>query len=166
MIPLNNLPIIEIYTDGSCHTQKCVGGWAAIILIDTEKVILSGKETDTTHNRMELLAVIKSVDYIRKNYPGISEIKLISDSQYVIGLTSRKEKFTANNYSTKKGNDIKNMDLVKELLNHTEIINIKFTKIKAHQKKDETINYNIEADKLSRKIVREMVKKNYYTHVI
>ena len=44
----------EIYTDGSCHTQQCIGAWAAIILIDQQKIVLSGRENDTTHNRMEI----------------------------------------------------------------------------------------------------------------
>jgi ribonuclease HI len=152
-------PIIEVYTDGSCHTQKCIGGWAAIIFMNDEKIMLQGKEFNTTHNRMELLAVIKSVEFIRKNNPTPKEIHVVSDSQYVVGLTNRKEKFNVKNFTTKKGNDIKNVDLVKELLNLTETVKITFIKIKAHQKQSETTHYNIEVDKLSRKIVREAVNE-------
>jgi ribonuclease HI len=43
------LPTIIIYTDGSCHTQQQIGAWSAIILVDDEKIILSGIETNTTH---------------------------------------------------------------------------------------------------------------------
>ena len=35
--------LAEIYTDGSCHTQKCVGAWAAFILVQEQKIVLSGK---------------------------------------------------------------------------------------------------------------------------
>jgi len=56
----------EIYTDGSCHTQLCIGAWASIILVDDKKIVLSGKEFNTTHNRMEILAVIKSIKYLTK----------------------------------------------------------------------------------------------------
>jgi ribonuclease HI len=58
----------EIYTDGSCHTQLCIGAWAAIILIDEEKITLSGKDLDTTHNRMEILAVTEALEYLRLNF--------------------------------------------------------------------------------------------------
>ena len=149
----------EIYTDGSCHTQQCVGAWASVILIDNEKVVLSGKEIETTHNRMEILAVINSIIYILQNFSSIKEIKIVSDSQYVIGLVDRKYKFIKSDYKTKAGIDIRNVDLVKELLTLLTFITVEFVKIKAHQKPNETVNYNIEVDKLSRQIVREAVSK-------
>lgn len=148
----------EIYTDGSCHTQQCVGAWAAVILIDKHKIVLSGKEKDTTHNRMEVLAVINSIKYIQQEFKNITDLKIVSDSQYVIGLIDRKTKFITSDFMTKAGNDIRNVDLVKELLNLLTKINVQFVKIKAHQKPTDTINYNIEVDKLSRQLVRKPVK--------
>ena len=145
----------EIHTDGSCHTQNRIGAWVAIILIGTEKKVLSAIVQDTTHNRMELLAVIKGIEYIKKNYAAINTIKLFSDSQYVIGLRDREKKLTAMDFSTKKRTGIQNADLVKELLALFSTSRIELTKVKAHQKKTGTINNNIEADKLSRKMVRE-----------
>jgi ribonuclease HI len=148
----------EIYTDGSCHTQQCVGAWAAVLLIDEQKIVLSGQENDTTHNRMEILAVINAIKYIQQHFPIITKIKIVSDSQYVIGLIGRQSKFTISNFTTKAGNDIRNVDLVKELLILVTTINVQFVKIKAHQKATEVVNYNIEVDKLSRQLVREAVK--------
>ena len=80
---------ILIYTDGSCHTQHQIGGWAAILFINEKKIILSGTETNTTHQRMELVAVIKAIEYIQKHDKSVKKIHIISDSQYIIGLTSR-----------------------------------------------------------------------------
>ena len=77
----------EIYTDGSCHTQNRIGAWAAIIFTATGKKVLAETVADTTHNRMERLAVIKGIEFIKRNYPGITTIKLFSDSQYVVGLS-------------------------------------------------------------------------------
>ena len=148
----------EIFTDGSCHTQQLVGAWAAVLLVDKEKIVLSGKENDTTHNRMEILAVINSIKYIQQHFQNIKEVKIVSDSQYVIGLIGRQSKFTASNFTTKAGNEIRNVDLVKELLYLVSTINVLFVKIKAHQKATEVVNYNIEVDKLSRQLVRESVK--------
>ena len=149
----------EIYSDGSCHTQQCVGAWASVVLIDEQKKVLSGVEKDTTHNRMEILAVINSIKYIQQHYKMTTEVKVVSDSQYVIGLISRQSKFAASDFTTKAGNDIRNVDLVKELLSLVATINVQFVKIKAHQKATDVVNYNIEVDKLSRQLVREVVKK-------
>ncbi len=146
---------VEIYTDGSCHTQQCVGAWVAILLSENKKIVLSGKETDTTHNRMELKAVIKALEYVRANYINITSITVVSDSQYVVGLYSRKEKLVKQNFNTKAGAEIRNADLVKEFLLLGD--NVRFVKIKAHQKKASEINYNIEADVLVRKLMREIV---------
>lgn len=152
--------IVSIYTDGSCHTQLCVGAWAAVILIHDEKIVISGKEYHTTHNCMELLAVINSVSYVRKHFSEISNYFIVSDSQYVIGLIGRQNKFLNNNFKTKTGKDIRNISLVKEFLDLVNSIDVRFEKIKAHQKATETINYNIEVDKLSRQLVREEIKQN------
>lgn len=150
---------VSIYTDGSCHTQLCIGAWAAVILIKDDKIVLSGKESNTTHNRMELLAVINSIYYVKDHYKEIEKIHIVSDSQYVIGLIDRQTKFTINNFKTKAGNEIRNIDLVKELLGLVNSTNIRFEKIKAHQKENDQINYNIEVDKICRQIVREAVKQ-------
>jgi ribonuclease HI len=149
---------ILIYTDGSCNTKLCIGGWASIILIGEEKHILYGTENNTTNNRMELFAVLESLAFIQEKAMLLSVIKIISDSQYVIELQGRKEKFLKSNFKTKKGEDIRNIDLIKELFRYNELMEIKFEKIKAHQKKTETENFNIEADILARQIVRKAVK--------
>ncbi len=146
---------IEIYTDGSCHTQICIGAWASLILIDDKKINLSGVVENTTHNRMEILAVIKAIDYVVLNFQNNASIKIISDSQYVVGLLDRQTKFISSNYKTKAGNDIRNKDLVLQLFHHTDVLNIKFVKIKAHQKPTDIINYNNEVDKICRALVRD-----------
>jgi ribonuclease HI len=160
---VNELVNAEVYTDGSCHTQHCMGAWASILFIGNEKITLSGKESNTTHNRMEILAVIYAVEYIQNNHSLIKEIRLISDSQYVIGLMDRQSKFIKSNFKTKAGNDIRNMDLVKVLLDLANKMAIQFVKIKAHQKETEIANFNIEVDKICRKLVREAVNLSQIT---
>ena len=81
---------IQVYTDGSCHTQLCIGAWAAIIFIGDVKIILSGIEKNTTHNRMELIAVIKALEYIEQNEQA-ALITVVTDSQYVTGLPARQQ---------------------------------------------------------------------------
>ena len=150
----------QVYTDGSCNTTVKVGAWAAIILYNNTISTISDYELDTTNNRMELTAVIKAFEYIKKEYENINKIELFSDSQYVVRLPEREKRFIENNYLTKKNKAIQNVDLVKTLLSQLKMLDVDLIKVKAHQKKTEKKNYNIDVDKLSRKIVRKYVSEN------
>ena len=145
----------EIYTDGSCHTQLAVGAWVAIILFNNQKIILKEVEKNTTHQRMELMAVIKAIEYVQQHESNIQQVKIISDSQYVIGLIDRRKKLEAAQFKSKAGKPINNTDLLKQFFFVADKIKVDFEKIKAHQKQTAEHNYNIDADKLCRKLVRE-----------
>lgn len=152
---------ITIFTDGSCNHIYNIGGWAAILLIDNTEILLKGKELNTTHNRMELLSVIKALEYIENKNLNTRKILIKSDSQYVVKIIERKEKLKTSNFLTKKGNSIKNKILVEKIIDYIERLDLAFLKVKAHQKKSETRNYNRDVDKISRKIVREYVRTNF-----
>lgn len=149
---------IIIYTDGSCHTQHKIGAWSTIIFYNHQKVVLSGTAVNTTNQRMELLAVLNAMEYVDLHLKNEKNIQLNSDSQYVIGLIARAEKLQHKNFITKAGNEIRNIDLVLKWLAYNKQFNIQLTKIKAHQTESEENRYNIEVDKLSRKLVRDLVR--------
>ena len=70
----------KIYTDGACSGNPGPGGWAAIILVDDKiKDEIWGSETNTTNNKMELLAPIRAIQKFKKK----SEILIYTDSTYV-----------------------------------------------------------------------------------
>ncbi|MFC2103959.1 ribonuclease H [Bacteroidota bacterium] len=150
---------IEVYTDGSCNPKYQIGGWAALILFNDEKIVLQGYETETTHNRMELIAVIKAIEHLLEHFSEYISINIYTDSQYVVRIPDRAKKLSSNDFITKKGNKIHNTDLIQELIKLTESKNIEFIKVKAHQKVSDIPNYNRQVDKLSRKIVRNQVIK-------
>ncbi len=152
--------VAEIYTDGSCHTQIRTGAWVAIVFTGTEKNILSAIIPGTTHNRMELIAVIKGIQYLLAHKRFITTIRVYSDSQYVIGLPARREKIVSGNYATAKGKELQNVDLVKTFFELLSLITIELVKVKAHQKQGDKLNYNREADMLCRKLLREAVEKD------
>jgi len=154
--------VVDIYTDGSCNTKYNKGAWAAIVLVGGEKILLNGVEENTTNNRMELLAVIKSIEFIDEKYKNASLI-FYTDSQYVSRIPERKEKLIINKFLTNKGTPIQNSDLVQLLISQIESHSIKFVKVKAHKNPDYNlkINYNIEVDKIARHIVREVVNKKF-----
>jgi ribonuclease HI len=151
---LNNR-LIKIYTDGSCHTQLLIGAWAATIFENDKKEIIKGTEENTTHNRMELKAVIEALKHV--NEVG-ARIEIYSDSQYVVNLLSRKAKFETKNFLTKSGNSVRNVDLVKELLLLIEKHRPVFIKVKAHQKNGD--EHNREVDILVRQLVRKKAEEN------
>ncbi len=144
---------IEIYTDGSSHTQKLIGAWAAIIYYNKTKIIIKQVETNTSHNRMEMQAVIQAIKFVDTNYSTNIPIIINSDSQYVVNLVDRKEKLKKNEFFTRKGNPVKNLDLVITLIDQIETHEITFNKIKAHVKDGDTKNR--EVDLLVRKLMRE-----------
>jgi len=155
---LNN-NVIEIYTDGSCNPQYKIGGWASLVFSKGEKIVLKGIATETTHNRMELIAVIESIEYVLKEIKELELIKIYTDSQYVERIPFRAEKLVSKDFLTKKGKSIQNLDLIQKLITLFETTEIEFIKVKAHQKASDTPNYNREVDKLSRKLVRQQINK-------
>ena len=85
--------MIEIHTDGACIGNPGPGGWAAIVVEDGRETELSGREADTTNNRMEMTAVISGLDHV----PDASPVTISSDSTYVINTMTRNWKRRANN---------------------------------------------------------------------
>lgn len=157
-----NRYLIDIYTDGSCHTFHGIGAWAAIILAEHKKIEIKGEAQNTTHNRMELLAVIKAISFAAENFKDAA-LAIYTDSQYVFRIPERKEKLKQHHFQTKKGNPVQNSDLVQTLIGQFETCQIEFKKIKAHQKQltanpDIHSSYNSEVDKLVRRMVRDAVK--------
>ena len=150
--------IIQIYTDGSCHTRLKVGAWAAIIMHNGERSLLKGTEENTTHHRMEMIAVINSIGFSQGKNPD-ARINVFTDSQYVCDLIRRKDRLKANNFKTKKGNQVQNADLVIRLIELIESIEPEFIKLKAHEVSAEpSAIYNREVDIISRRLVRERVR--------
>ena len=52
---------INIYADGGCRGNPGPGGWGVLMQAGAVEKELCGGERDTTNNRMELTAVIRSL---------------------------------------------------------------------------------------------------------
>ena len=88
--------MIKIYTDGACSVNPGIGGWGAIIIFDSgEEKEISGSELETTNNRMEITAVIKSLELKELNIE--DKVKIYSDSTYVINTITKNWKRNTNN---------------------------------------------------------------------
>ena len=118
---------IEIYTDGACKVHKKLGGYGIVIKDFNNRKIteISGGSIKTTNNRMELTAVIRSLQYLKQQY-GIENYKKLnisvcSYSLYVINSRTKKWYVNWRRCDWKKqGKDIINVDLwkiINDLLN-------------------------------------------------
>jgi ribonuclease HI len=72
-------PEVEIFTDGACSGNPGPGGWGALLRYSDAEKELSGGESNTTNNRMELMGAIMALEALTKP----SRVKLHTDSQYV-----------------------------------------------------------------------------------
>ena len=103
---------ITIYTDGACKGNPGVGGWGAILRSGEHEKELFGGESHTTNNRMELTAVIRALESLKRP----SEVDLFTDSQYVKnGIESWIHNWRRNGWKTSDKKDVKNADLWREL---------------------------------------------------
>ena len=70
---------VELFTDGACSGNPGPGGWGAILRYGTHEKELSGAESNTTNNRMELTAAIEGLAALKE--PCI--VRLCTDSKYL-----------------------------------------------------------------------------------
>ena len=101
-----------VYTDGACKGNPGIGGWGALIIDADQQTTINGSEVDTTNNRMELMAVIKSLEIVDRD----RAVVLFTDSQYVKkGMTEWISKWKEKSWLTASRKPVKNLDLWKSL---------------------------------------------------
>ncbi len=107
-----NDKIVEIFTDGACRGNPGPGGWGAVLHYGDENKELFGGETDTTNNRMELMAAIQALESLSRD----CEVKITTDSVYVKnGITEWIENWKKRGWRTANKKPVKNVDLWKRL---------------------------------------------------
>lgn len=127
---------VKIYTDGSSLGNPGPSGWASIILEDDEtEIILSGNDKYSTNNRMELLAIIKGIEFVCEN-----NIIIYSDSKLSINCSKRIWKRK------------KNLDLWKLYDKVSQNKDIKFIWVKGHNGD----KYNVMADKIAKEEAKKI----------
>ena len=118
-----------IYTDGACSGNPGPGGWAAILTYGENERELSGGESATTNNRLELMAVISALTALKES----CEVELWTDSQYIqkainegwlAGWKRRGWK--------RKGGELKNIELWQELDRLLGLHRVNFNWLKGH----------------------------------
>ena len=125
---------LDIYTDGGCSGNPGPGGWAFIVLDGNNVIKKSGGDKDTTNNRMELTAVIKSLEYISSD-DELGKMKPVihTDSSYVKnGITSWIKSWEINGWKTASKQPVKNKELWQELKKLDDSISAEWKWVKGH----------------------------------
>jgi len=134
-----------MFTDGACLGNPGPGGWAYILRNPSSgrEVEQVGGARETTNNRMELTAVIRALEALKRR----SRVRLISDSEYVLkGLTEWLPGWKRKNWKTAGGKPVKNKDLWQALEEAAARHDIRWHWVKGHAGHPE----NERADALAR----------------
>ena len=104
--------VVRIYTDGACKGNPGPGGWGALLRSGTHERELYGGDPATTNNRMELTAVIRALEALKRP----SKVEVYTDSEYVMkGITEWLAAWKRRGWKTADRKPVKNADLWREL---------------------------------------------------
>lgn len=105
---------VVAFTDGGCRGNPGVGAWAFVLVdVATRKALEgAGGEQQTTNNRMEMGAAIAALESVKKLD---TEILIVTDSKYLIGCCTQWMAGWKKNGWKRKGDPLKNLDLIQKL---------------------------------------------------
>jgi len=124
---------VEIYTDGACKGNPGPGGWGALLRHGGDEGVrekeLFGGEPGTTNNRMELTAVIRAMEALKRP----CKVVVHTDSVYVQkGITEWIHNWKKRGWKTASKEPVKNADLWRELDDLVQTHQIDWRWIKGH----------------------------------
>lgn len=141
---------VRIFTDGACRGNPGPGGWGAVLYYDKHKKTLYGGEKETTNNRMELTAAIKTLASLKES----CVVDLTTDSKYVkTGAFEWMPNWKKNNWRTAAKKLVKNVELWKALDEEMQRHEIRWHWVKGHAGHPD----NEEADRLANRGIDELV---------
>lgn len=104
--------MIDIYADGACRGNPGPGGWGALLIMGASEKELNGAEALTTNNRMELTAVIRALEALKRPV----QARIYTDSEYVRrGITEWVHNWKRRGWRTADKKPVKNQDLWQRL---------------------------------------------------
>jgi ribonuclease HI len=74
-----NKPQVTIYTDGACSGNPGPGGWGVLLQFRNREKELSGSESKTTNNRMEITAAVMALRALKEP----CRVDIYTDSEYL-----------------------------------------------------------------------------------
>jgi len=124
-----NADTIYIYSDGACKGNPGPGGWGALLVTDGHRKEICGGEANTTNNRMEMTAVIRALESLKRP----STVEVHTDSQYVQkGISEWMAGWKRRNWRTADGKPVKNQDLWLQLDALSQLHRIEWKWVRGH----------------------------------
>ena len=140
--------VVRIFTDGACRGNPGPGGWGALLQWKEAERELTGGESMTTNNRMELMAAIAALEYLKR---GVAA-EIYTDSQYVKnGITQWIGNWKRRGWVNADRKPVKNQDLWRRLDDALKPHAVTWHWVKGHAGHPE----NERADGLARKGLAE-----------
>ncbi len=120
---------ITIYSDGSSLGNPGPGGWGTILDYKGNTKELSGGNSNTTNNQMELTGVIQGLKALKEP----CNVKIVSDSKYVVqAINEWLVNWIRNNWRTAGKKPVKNLELWQEYVEVSKPHRIEATWVKGH----------------------------------
>lgn len=121
--------LVEIYADGACKGNPGPGGWGAWLAYDGREKELCGGDPLTTNNRMELTAVIRALEVLKRPF----RVRVHTDSVYVQkGISEWIHSWKVRGWRTSDKKPVKNVDLWRELDHLAQQHQIEWIWVKGH----------------------------------
>lgn len=147
---MTNEASLSIYADGGCRGNPGPGGWGVLLQAGSLEKELWGGEADTTNNRMELTAVIRALEALKRP----STVLVHTDSQYVQkGISEWIHNWKRNGWRTSDKKQVKNTDLWQHLDELARQHEIRWIWVKGHAGHPG----NERADKLANRGIDELL---------
>ena len=139
---------VDIYTDGACSGNPGPGGWGVLLIWEEHQKEIWGSASDTTNNRMELMAAIQGLEILKQS----ANVQIFTDSTYVKnGITQWIQGRKKNGWKTSNKKAVKNEDLWKRLDMALVGHQIKWNWVRGHAGNI----HNERADKLAKKGIKK-----------
>jgi len=122
---------VVAFTDGGCRGNPGVGAWA-FLLVDTQTrkaLERASGERLTTNNRMEMGAAIAALEAVKSPQ---ASILIVSDSKYLIDCCTKWMAGWKRNGWKRKGDPLKNLDLLQRLDTLLEGRSVEFQWVAGH----------------------------------
>ncbi len=121
--------IVEIYTDGACSGNPGPGGYGSLLRYGDVTKEISGCESNTTNNRMEMMAVIEALRQLKRP----CRITLYTDSTYVMrGMTEWVSGWIRRNWVNSQKKPVVNRDLWEKMLDLSKPHQIEWKWVRGH----------------------------------
>ncbi len=150
-----------LFTDGSVNTHSKIGYGAYLVVsegglqLDALRTSVKVKRFEhTSSTKLELQTLLWALRDIQALG---GKVIVYTDSQNIMGLQGRRERFEQNNYRSNKNRRLNNYELYQEFYRMTDQLHCKFVQVRGHQvsnQKDDIDRLFTLVDRASRNALR------------